>query len=216
MLKYHNNIKGYNVNNFFLGSVRHNILFGRPYDKVRYNKVVRVCTLTRDFTLLPYGDRTIVGERGISLSGGQRARVNLARAVYKEADIYLLDDPLSAVDSQVGKQMFDDCISGFLRHKIVVLVTHQLQYLRHVHQIVIMGDGVILAKGAYTELTGTSLHFAKLLEEQLYIDDDEEEEQVEEVQTILRRLSMQSALSMAVIDMEKQKHVSTHGSAVYT
>lgn len=189
--------------------MRQNILFGRPYDKGRYKKVIRVCALARDFDLLPYGDRTIVGERGISLSGGQRARVNLARAVYKEADIYLLDDPLSAVDSQVGKQMFDECISGFLRNKIVVLVTHQLQYLRHVNQIVIMGDGMILAKGTYTELTGTSLHFAKLLEEQLYIDDSKEEEPAEEVQTILKRLSIQSALCMSIVDTEKLKYVST-------
>lgn len=74
--------------------------------------MVRVCALKTDFEQFPYGDKTVVGERGVSLSGGQRARVNLARAVYKKADIYLLDDPLSAVDTHVGKHLFEECISS--------------------------------------------------------------------------------------------------------
>lgn len=81
----------------FSGTVRSNILFGQPMNKERYNKVVRKCALERDFELFPYGDKTIVGERGQSLSGGQKARISLARACYREAAIYLLDDPLSAV-----------------------------------------------------------------------------------------------------------------------
>ncbi|KAF2894430.1 hypothetical protein ILUMI_11737 [Ignelater luminosus] len=101
----------------FPGTVRQNILFGQNLDKQRYRLVTKKCALERDFQLLPYADKTIVGERGVSLSGGQRARINLARAVYKEADIYLLDDPLSAVDTHVGKQLFQDCIQGYLREK---------------------------------------------------------------------------------------------------
>lgn len=77
--------------------------------------MIRVCALERDLELLPFGDETIVGERGSSLSGGQRARVNLARAIYRQADIYLLDDPLSAVDSRVGKHIFEQCLTGFLK-----------------------------------------------------------------------------------------------------
>lgn len=180
------------------GSVRQNILFGRPYIRSRYRQVVRVCALVRDFTLLPYGDKTIVGERGISLSGGQRARVNLARAVYKEADIYLLDDPLSAVDTQVGKHMFDECIAGFLKDKIVLLATHQLQYLRHARQIVIMEGGVILAKGTYDNLARTGLNFAKLLGEQFTVEEDDENK----VQTIINKISFRSAMSMSLVDAE--------------
>jgi len=121
----------------FNASVRDNILFGLPMDKQRYRKVVKKCALERDFELLQ-GDRTFVGERGASLSGGQRARISLARAVYRQADTYLLDDPLSAVDTHVGRHLFEVCMRGFLRNKLVILVTHQLQFLEHADLIVIM------------------------------------------------------------------------------
>ncbi|XP_053998577.1 probable multidrug resistance-associated protein lethal(2)03659 isoform X1 [Hylaeus anthracinus] len=148
----------------FAGSVRQNILFGRQMDQFRYDRVVRVCQLKRDFTLLPYGDKTIVGERGISLSGGQRARINLARAIYTEADLYLLDDPLSAVDAHVGKHMFEECIDKYLRGKTRVLVTHQLQYLRYVDRIIVMKDGSVKAQGTYDELGAMGVDFGRLLE----------------------------------------------------
>lgn len=125
----------------FTGTIRENILFGLPYDRKRFSDVVGICALKRDFDLFPYGDKTIVGDRGISLSGGQKARISLARAVYRQADIYLLDDPLSAVDSHVGKQLFEQCLRGYLRNKIVVLVTHQLQFLQQADHIVIMDKG---------------------------------------------------------------------------
>lgn len=126
----------------FAGTIRQNILFGLPMDKQRYRTVVKTCALERDFSLFPYGDKTAVGDRGVSLSGGQRARINLARAVYKEADIYLLDDPLSAVDTHVGKQLFQECITGFLKFKIVILVTHQIQHLEKVNNILYLDDGI--------------------------------------------------------------------------
>lgn len=125
----------------FAGTIRQNILFGLPMEKQRYNTVVKKCALERDLSLLPYGDKTLIGDRGISLSGGQRARINLARAVYKQADIYLLDDPLSAVDTHVGKELFKQCITGYLKNKIVILVTHQIQHLQDVHRILYLEDG---------------------------------------------------------------------------
>ncbi|KFB46275.1 AGAP004603-PA-like protein [Anopheles sinensis] len=139
------------------GSVRNNILFTEEYNERRYLQVVRVCALEKDFELLPHGDQTIVGERGISLSGGQKARVNLARAVYRKADIYLLDDPLSAVDTHVGKHIYEMCIREFLANRVCVLVTHQLQYLKDVQQIVLMNGGRVEAVGSYRELKKSNI-----------------------------------------------------------
>ncbi|XP_076167723.1 putative multidrug resistance-associated protein lethal(2)03659 isoform X2 [Ptiloglossa arizonensis] len=157
----------------FAGSVRQNILFGKKMDQFRYDRVVKVCQLKRDFSLLPYGDKTIVGERGISLSGGQRARINLARAVYAEADLYLLDDPLSAVDAHVGKHMFEECIDNYLRGKTRILVTHQLQYLRNVDRIFVMKDGAIQAEGTYDELATMGVDFGRLLENEAHAEEGE-------------------------------------------
>lgn len=91
----------------FNESVRNNILFGLKYDDQRYQEIIRVCALERDLTLMPFGDRTLVGEKGVSLSGGQKARINLARAVYRNSNICLLDDPLSAVDTAVAEHIFE-------------------------------------------------------------------------------------------------------------
>ncbi len=122
----------------FSATIRQNILCGSNYDAQRYKRVVKASALDKDFILLPLGDQTAVGEKGTSLSGGQKARINLARCLYVDADIYLLDDPLSAVDTHVGRHLFDQTINGFLRDKIRILVTHQLQYLESVDQILVL------------------------------------------------------------------------------
>nr|AAP30872.1 ATP-binding cassette protein C12, variant B [Mus musculus] len=111
----------------FHGNVRENILFGEKYNHQRYQHTVHVCGLQKDLNSLPYGDLTEIGERGVNLSGGQRQRISLARAVYANRQLYLLDDPLSAVDAHVGKHVFEECIKKTLKGKTVVLVTHQLQ-----------------------------------------------------------------------------------------
>ncbi|XP_046746876.1 ATP-binding cassette sub-family C member 4-like isoform X2 [Diprion similis] len=141
----------------FSGSIRDNILFGQAFDSKRYEEVTRVCALVKDFEQLPQGDLSFVGERGASLSGGQRARVNLARAIYKDADIYLLDDPLSAVDTHVGRQLFEECIKGFLSGKTRILVTHQLQYLRQADYIIVLDRGTVKCQGTYDEVAENSL-----------------------------------------------------------
>ncbi|XP_065369875.1 probable multidrug resistance-associated protein lethal(2)03659 [Calliphora vicina] len=158
----------------FTGTVRQNILFGLPLDKKRYNITVKKCALQRDFELLPYGDKTIVGERGASLSGGQKARINLARAVYRKADIYLLDDPLSAVDTHVGRHLFDECMKEYLREHIVILVTHQLQFLEQADVIVIMDKGRVSAVGTYESMQQSGLDFAQLLANAEEEEDDKE------------------------------------------
>ncbi len=136
----------------FEGSVRNNIVFVESFDEERYKQVVKACALEQDFKLLPQGDATIVGEQGSSLSGGQKARVNLARAVYKRSDIYLLDDPLSAVDTHVGKHIFEQCVQEFLQDKICILVTHQLQYLKNVERVILMRNGKIEGDGPFQTL----------------------------------------------------------------
>ncbi|KAK5645932.1 hypothetical protein RI129_004396 [Pyrocoelia pectoralis] len=141
----------------FVSTVRNNILFGLPYIRNRYKTIVDVCALKRDFELFQNGDRTLVGERGVSLSGGQRARINLARSVYREADIYLFDDPLSAVDAHVGKHLFEQCILKYLKDKTRILVTHQLQFLKHADIIVIINNGQIAKVGTYNELANHEL-----------------------------------------------------------
>jgi len=105
----------------FAGTRRENILFGGPFNEAKYTRVIETCALTQDIQQFPDGDQTVVGERGESLSGGQRARVSLARAIYADADIFLSDDPLSNVDFKVGQHIFEKCIKGLLGRKTRVL-----------------------------------------------------------------------------------------------
>nr|AKC34056.1 ABCC3 protein [Spodoptera litura] len=147
----------------FPSTVRENILFGLPFEPGKYKKVCRVCALEKDFKQFPYGDQTLVGERGVSLSGGQRARINLARAVYREADIYLLDDPLSAVDANVGRQLFEGCINGYLRGRTRILVTHQIHFLKAADYIVVLNEGRIENMGTFDELVSSGKEFSMML-----------------------------------------------------
>ncbi|XP_071455801.1 probable multidrug resistance-associated protein lethal(2)03659 [Hetaerina americana] len=141
----------------FGGTIRQNILFGNKYDERRYKAVTAACALRPDFRQLPRGDLTHVGDRGSLLSGGQKARVNLARALYGKADIFLLDDPLSAVDAHVGKHLVDECLSGsLLRGATVLLATHQIQHLRNADEIILLEEGSIKAQGSYEELMGAA------------------------------------------------------------
>merc|ERR1712060_644338 len=121
-------------------SVKDNILFGKGMDKNRYQKVLDSCALGPDLDILSAGDETEIGEKGINLSGGQKQRVSLARAAYSDADIFLLDDPLSAVDSHVGKHIFKNVIGpdGMLAEKTRLLVTHGLTYLSQTDRIIVM------------------------------------------------------------------------------
>uniref|UniRef100_T1GI51 ABC transmembrane type-1 domain-containing protein n=1 Tax=Megaselia scalaris TaxID=36166 RepID=T1GI51_MEGSC len=144
------------------GSIKDNIVFVDEYDSVRYAEVVKACSLLKDLKIFPNGDETLIGERGVTLSGGQKARINLARAVYRQADIYLLDDPLSAVDTEVGRHIFDQCITKLLKGKITVLVTHQHQYLKNVEQILVLNSGIIENQGSYQSIQKTSSFLKRL------------------------------------------------------
>ncbi|XP_074067504.1 ATP-binding cassette sub-family C member 11-like [Macrotis lagotis] len=148
----------------FSGTVQSNILMGEKYDKARYHQVIHCCSLKRDLEILPFGDMTEIGEQGLNLSGGQKQRISLARAVYANREIYLLDDPLSAVDIHVGKQIFEECIKKALSGKTMVLVTHQLQYLEFCDQILLLKDGKICESGTHDELLQKKGQYAQLIQ----------------------------------------------------
>ncbi|XP_053667782.1 probable multidrug resistance-associated protein lethal(2)03659 [Anopheles marshallii] len=133
----------------FEGTIKQNVIFLEQYDEKRYRTVLSVCALERDIEIWPHGDQTMVGERGYSLSGGQKARINLARALYRSAEIYLLDDPLSAVDAHVANVIFQHAIRNFLHGKLCILVTHQLKYINQVEHIIVVEEGRIAAQGNY-------------------------------------------------------------------
>ncbi|KAM4123241.1 hypothetical protein ACB094_01G145000 [Castanea mollissima] len=162
------------------GSIQENILFGSPMDMLRYQEVLRRCSLIKDIEMLPYGDLTEIGERGVTLSGGQKQRVQLARALYQDADVYLLDDPFSAVDAHTSTTLFhysfffsrkeksnmpcvQEYVMGALSRKIVLLVTHQVDFLPTFDSILFMTKGDILRAYKYDELAASSQEFQNLV-----------------------------------------------------
>lgn len=160
-------------------TVRGNILFGKEMNSAKYEKAVEACALQRDLEVLPGGDLTEIGEKGINLSGGQKQRVSLARAVFSNSDIYLLDDPLSAVDAHVGKHIFENVIgpNGVLKKKTRILVTHGISFLPQVDQIIVLKDGGISEVGSYNQLLEQNGAFSEFL--QNYSMQEEEEEGTE-------------------------------------
>ncbi|KAK0231362.1 multidrug resistance-associated ABC transporter [Armillaria fumosa] len=146
--------------------LRENILFGQKFDEDRLRDVINACSLERDLTMLPHGEETEIGEKGINLSGGQKARVSLARVAYSPSDIVLLDDPLSDVDACVGKSILDNCLlKGPLASKTRILVTHALHVLDKVDYIYVVDEGVIKEQGTHTDLIENSVIFSRITEE---------------------------------------------------
>ncbi|ORY13587.1 hypothetical protein BCR34DRAFT_599760 [Clohesyomyces aquaticus] len=147
------------------GTVRDNITFGRPFRKPWYDAVLKACSLARDLDLLTHGDQTIVGERGVVLSGGQKQRISLARAMYSEKEVILLDDPLSAVDANVGRAIMDDALCGYLSARTRILCTHNMSVLHRCDRILWLEHGRIRALGTYQNLLLKEPEFAVLVSE---------------------------------------------------
>ncbi|GMM35209.1 ATP-binding cassette transporter [Saccharomycopsis crataegensis] len=158
-------------------TVKDNIVFGLPYDEARYKKVIHVCSLEADLAILPGGDETEVGERGITLSGGQKARINLARAVYGDKNIVLLDDVLSAVDAKVGRHIMEKCIMEFLGDKTRVLATHQLSLVNYADRVVYLDGSGRIDVGTVEELRARCEGFQKLMEFSAATEEDEQDDQ---------------------------------------
>ncbi|CAH6718182.1 oligomycin resistance ATP-dependent permease Yor1p [[Candida] jaroonii] len=159
-------------------TLRNNIIFGNSFDEDLYKKAIFACELNNDFDTLPAGDNTEVGERGITLSGGQKARVNLCRAVYNNPDIILLDDVLSAVDARVGKHIMDHCITGLLKDKTRILATHQLSFLDYADRIVFLNEDGTIQVGTVDELQNNE-QFVNLMSHNSKAISNEEAEELD-------------------------------------
>ena len=160
---------------------KENIVFGSDFNPTHYQKTINVCALEQDIKLMADGDKTEIGERGVNLSGGQRQRICLARAIYKYSDIILLDDPISAVDQHVGKHIFEKCLTGYLKEKTVIFITHQLQYLNQVDHILVIKKNQIIEQGSYDELMTLKGHLYSLVGD----DSDKLDDQMQEEDEIL-------------------------------
>ena len=136
-------------------SIKENILFGRDFNQPKYEETLRICQLELDLASLPAGDDTEIGEKGINLSGGQKARVSLARAVYSEKPIVLMDDPISALDSNIKKKVFEQVFLDKMQGKTRVLVTHAVDYLHLCDRIIVMKDGRVAIQGTYQDIMHT-------------------------------------------------------------
>ena len=160
-------------------TLKENIIFSNPIEEDKYNKVIENCALTDDLTILTNADKTEIGENGINLSGGQKQRVSVARAVYSDADIYLLDDPLSAVDAHVGKHIFDNVIghNGMLKGKTRILVTHGITHLPQVDNIIVLKHNTVSEQGTYQELIEKKGAFSEfIMEHMTHLKEDETKE----------------------------------------
>lgn len=195
-------------------TVRENITFGLEYNKSIYQTVIECCALLTDFDLLPAKDMTEIGERGVNLSGGQKARINLARSVYRayllsQYNIVMFDDVLSAVDAKVGKHIMHECILGLLKDKTRLLATHQLSLIGNADRIIYMnGDGTIDI-GTSVELLGRNDGFKKLMDFQIETNEQDEVEEAEEVEKEEAELIRKQT---TVIDHEQGKLINAEVS----
>ncbi|XP_021246016.1 multidrug resistance-associated protein 7 [Numida meleagris] len=177
-------------------TVRENILFGRPYDARLYEEVVEACALSEDLNILPAGDQTEVGENGVTLSGGQKARIALARAVYQEKELYLLDDPLAAVDADVANHLMQKCILGILQHKTRILCTHRTEFLEKADALLLMDNGRIIKTGPPADILPLveSVPKFKHMNKRRNDKDSDEQDQEEIVETETEESSQDKCL----------------------
>ncbi|KAK2189921.1 hypothetical protein NP493_93g00019 [Ridgeia piscesae] len=197
-------------------TVKQNILFSKDFRESRYRKVIDACALGPDLEILPGGDETEIGEKGINVSGGQKQRVSLARAVYQDCQVYLLDDPLSAVDAHVGRHIFDQVVgpNGLLKKKTRLLVTNSVAYLQQMDTIVVLKNGEISEMGTFRELLSHKAAFAEFILTYLNDPNVSSELDPDSLQEIQRHLSGLSDATLS--DTSEQMSDHTGGSGTET
>lgn len=185
-------------------TVKENIVFGREFRQDWYDKVVDACALRPDFDMLPNGDQTEIGERGITVSGGQKQRLNIARAIYFDADVIIMDDPLSAVDAHVGRHIMDNAITGLLKNKCRILATHQLHVLNRCDRIVLMDQGRIDAIDTFDNLMANNEVFQDLMKSTAVEEKEEKVDDEDEVEDEKKSIRKKSKKGMALMTIEDQ------------
>ncbi|KIJ49226.1 hypothetical protein M422DRAFT_225864 [Sphaerobolus stellatus SS14] len=180
-------------------TLRDNILFGREADEEFFEDIIKACSLEHDLEMLPNAEMTEIGEKGINLSGGQKARVSLARAAYSDSSVILLDDPLSAVDAHVGRDLLHKCLlSGPLANKTRILVTHALHVLQHTDYVYVMDAGKIVEEGTYHDLIANGAAFSRLVEEFGSQEEEEVQKADEESREASKELDKEVSQALAL------------------
>ena len=214
---------GYVPQNPFLinETLRENILFGEKFDESKYKEIIRKCELLPDLETLKAKDLTEIGERGINLSGGQKQRISLARALYADADIYLIDDSLSALDAHVGNKIFNNVFCDILKEKTRIMVTHALQYLPNVDRIIFIEKGIILFEGTYFDLIKNNEKFKKFVTEEKNKKEEpkKEDERKKDDNDVLINQSFQSlehleSIRQASINFKEIKSLQEEGKLI--
>ncbi|XP_031638154.1 multidrug resistance-associated protein 4-like, partial [Contarinia nasturtii] len=198
----------------FTSTIRQNITFGQAMNRSRYDEVIKCSALAKDFEQFTNSDSTVVGENGAGLSGGQKARINLARSMYRKADIYLIDDPLSAVDSHVQSHLFNECIgpNGYLARQNAtrILITHQLHFMKEADWIVVLKDGKIDAQGNYHKILNSGFDFATMFsqnENDRAENESQDENSIESNDTDLKEGSKSTSLDEGTTLLEATQNV---------
>lgn len=190
-------------------TLKNNILFGNPYDKEKYKKIINICQLIHDLEQLPAGDQTEIGEKGINLSGGQKQRISIARAVYSDCDIYVIDDSLSALDAYVGKTIMDKVFKKHLRNKTRIMVTHHIHLLKELDQIILIAEGKVAASGKLSKVEKTKEYkeFANTAKDQ---EEQENKEKVDEshfIEEVIRKQSINSLNREELINIHQNEQI---------
>ena len=199
-------------------TVRENILFGKDYNRRWYDEVVDACALRADLDMLPHSDQTEIGERGITVSGGQKARLNIARAIYFNSDMVIMDDPLSAVDAHVGRHIFDNAICGLLKDKCRILATHQLHVLHRCDRIIWLEDGQIKANDTFDNLMrdneGFQMMMASTAQEESVEEKEIDEDEIEDEKKAAKKRKV--AKRGAALMQQEERAVKSVSWSVYS